>query len=189
MSTPRPIDYSLDLLDEATSGAAMQLARKVERVLAAALSNPAVRAVDFADPELFSQGSIDPPGTYRLETWFHYVFDLDQPAVGPNSLLSVTRYVLRPDPVDPPLPDVRGVPMGRNDAGAETIGQYLSRLLSRVWDEEEEFDGKRPFGNSGWQSEVYAALDNSEFAAGGYVTSSHEYNELIREAIRLGFEP
>lgn len=48
--------------------------------------------------------------------------------------------------------------MDTNDSGAETVGDYLRALLRNVWQEEEEFSGKRPFGNSGWQSEVYNAL-------------------------------
>ena len=45
-----------------------------------------------------------------------------------------------------------------NDADAETIGDYLKELLGAVWVEEESFSGKRPFGNSAWKYEVYAAL-------------------------------
>lgn len=39
-----------------------------------------------------------------------------------------------------------------------TIRDYLVELLLSLWDKEESFSGKRPFGNSGWQYEVYAAL-------------------------------
>ena len=48
--------------------------------------------------------------------------------------------------------------MGTNDAKAKTIRGYLKSLLSELWREEESFSGKRPFGNSGWQWEVYRAL-------------------------------
>lgn len=50
-----------------------------------------------------------------------------------------------------------------NDAYAETIQDYLLKLLRAVWEEEIAFEGKRPFGNSDWQYEVYLAL-----ALGGY---------------------
>lgn len=53
---------------------------------------------------------------------------------------------------------VLDVKMPENDANAETIREYFLKLLSKVWKEEEGFDGKRPFGNSGWTSEVYNAL-------------------------------
>lgn len=54
------------------------------------------------------------------------------------------------------------VPMQRNDAGAKTIGDYLKALLARVWEEEEGFSGKRPFGNSGWKDEVFQALFDAD---------------------------
>lgn len=45
-----------------------------------------------------------------------------------------------------------------NDAGAETIRDYLKALLTDLWRETEGFSGKRPFGNSGWEYEVYNSL-------------------------------
>lgn len=49
--------------------------------------------------------------------------------------------------------------MAPNDAYAATVREYLVALLAAVWDEGEGFDGKRPFGNSGWEGEVLEALD------------------------------
>lgn len=54
--------------------------------------------------------------------------------------------------------EILDCPMGKNDAGADTVREYFCRLLLKVWEDEEEFDGKRPFGNSGWQSDVRGAL-------------------------------
>lgn len=48
--------------------------------------------------------------------------------------------------------------MGENDADASTIRDYLKSLLTLVWSDGEGFDGKRPFGNSGWEGEIYATL-------------------------------
>lgn len=48
--------------------------------------------------------------------------------------------------------------MAENDAGAITIREYLINLLRRVCVEQEGFSGKRPFGNSGWEFELYKAL-------------------------------
>lgn len=45
-----------------------------------------------------------------------------------------------------------------NDAGAATIHDYLIKLLMMVWEEGECFDGKRPFGNSSWEYDLYGAL-------------------------------
>lgn len=45
-----------------------------------------------------------------------------------------------------------------NDAEAFTIRDYLVKLMADVWRYRECFDGKRPFGNSGWQYDIYKAL-------------------------------
>lgn len=42
--------------------------------------------------------------------------------------------------------------------GTGTVRSYLKDLLHTLWVEEEGFSGKRPFGNSGWQFDVYQAL-------------------------------
>lgn len=39
-----------------------------------------------------------------------------------------------------------------------TIKDYLKRLLSTLWEEAEMFSGKRPFGNSGWEYDIYGCL-------------------------------
>jgi len=39
-----------------------------------------------------------------------------------------------------------------------TIRDYLIRLLSDVWRDGEGFNGKRPFGNSGWESDLITPL-------------------------------
>jgi len=58
-----------------------------------------------------------------------------------------------------------------------TLHDYLRRLLSAVWQEAEGFCGKRPFGNSGWQYDVYAALIRNkvmpgDFDENGYVAET-----------------
>jgi hypothetical protein len=77
-----------------------------------------------------------------------------------------------PAPASSNAPDVRHIlalPMDANDAGATTIGDYLRKLSSEVWRENEGFDGKRPFGDSGWEYVVYAAL-----AKGGAIKASFD---------------
>jgi len=37
-----------------------------------------------------------------------------------------------------------------NEGEPITVRQYFARLLSVLWDDEESFSGKRPFGNSDW---------------------------------------
>lgn len=58
------------------------------------------------------------------------------------------------------------IPMQENDARAKTIGEYLEKLLLTLWDEEEMFSGKRPFGNSGWKWEIYTALVSTKVVNG-----------------------
>jgi hypothetical protein len=48
--------------------------------------------------------------------------------------------------------------MGPNDANAATIRDYLVKLLAELWTWGESFSGKRPFGNSGWEYDLYDAL-------------------------------
>ena len=66
------------------------------------------------------------------------------------------------------------IPMEENDAEAKTIGEYLKKLFCTLWEEGEGFSGKHPFGNSGWQYDVYAALIkagvvNGKLDSNGYV--------------------
>ena len=55
-----------------------------------------------------------------------------------------------------------------------TIRSYLMTLLTTVWDEQEMFSGKRPFGNSGWCYDLYIPLIKAGYVEGkidedGYV--------------------
>lgn len=62
-----------------------------------------------------------------------------------------------------------------SDAGDNlTVRDYLRTLLETLWREGEGFSGKRPFGNSGWEYELYAPLIKGGFIKGtldgdGYV--------------------
>lgn len=88
--------------------------------------------------------------------------------------------------------DILDLPMGENDAEAPTIRAYFRSLLSTLWTEEQGFSGKRPFGNSGWQHDVYLALakgggfpaesvdEDGEIAAG---FDYAEADRLIQQAI------
>ena len=63
--------------------------------------------------------------------------------------------------------EILALPMQHNDAEAATIGDYLKALLRELWRRGEGFSGKRPFGNSGWEHELYRAL-----IAGGAVNGT-----------------
>ena len=87
------------------------------------------------------------------------------------------------------------IPMGENDAGAKTIGEYFKKLLLTLWKEGEGFSGKRPFGNSGWDYEIYAALIKAGVVPGnldedGYVENI-DYDKAdiaVMEAIESIFK-
>jgi len=68
------------------------------------------------------------------------------------------------------------IKMQKNDAGVDTVEDYLKELLLKLWDEGECFSGKRPFGNSGWEYELYHAL-----ALNGLVEGEidPEYGDLV----------
>ena len=58
--------------------------------------------------------------------------------------------------------------------GEITLREYFKKLLTTLWKEKEGFSGKRPFGNSGWQYDVYKALIENDLMPGildenGYV--------------------
>jgi len=63
----------------------------------------------------------------------------------------------------------------RNDAKATNIREYLVELLAQLWQEGESFSGKRPFGNSGWDWELYGAL----YDAGHVKGRRDEYGDLF----------
>jgi hypothetical protein len=62
-----------------------------------------------------------------------------------------------------------------SDAGDDlTVRDYLKTLLQTMWEEGEGFSGKRPFGNSGWEYDLYKPLIAAGFIKGkldsdGYV--------------------
>jgi hypothetical protein len=86
--------------------------------------------------------------------------------------------------------EVLKLPMDANDSGATTIKGYLHALLKKLWQEEEGFSGKRPFGNSGWSSDLHKPLIIAGAVKGrldpdGYIQEcdSKEADRLIFEAI------
>lgn len=54
--------------------------------------------------------------------------------------------------------DVLNCPIETRDCDATTIREYLVELLYTLWEEGEGFSSKRPFGNSGWEYDLYHAL-------------------------------
>ena len=50
--------------------------------------------------------------------------------------------------------------------GTLTVRQYLRALLDKLWDEDESFNSKRPFGNSSWVYDLYDPLSLAGFIPG-----------------------
>lgn len=77
-----------------------------------------------------------------------------------------------------------------NDASASSVREYLVNLLLCLWAEGEGFSGKRPFGNSGWQHELYVPLVEHGIVTGvldedGFIESvdTTKADLVIRDAI------
>ena len=47
-----------------------------------------------------------------------------------------------------------------------TVKEYLKELLLELWTEAECFSGKRPFGNSDWQYDIYQVLIKNKIISG-----------------------
>lgn len=60
--------------------------------------------------------------------------------------------------------------------GEITIKEYLILLLRTLWREGEGFSGKRPFGNSGWDYDLYIALIKA-----GYVEGTFDEDGFIED--------
>ncbi len=76
---------------------------------------------------------------------------------------------------------VLACPMAQNDAEAATVRDYLKALLRGVWNEGEGFNGKRPFGNSSWEYEVFSALAKGKLIS--RADSTRRGYALVNEAI------
>lgn len=66
--------------------------------------------------------------------------------------------------------------------GPTTIKELLIAILGRFWKDPEGFRGKRPFGDSGWQSEVFLALVQN-----GLLSSMNEHDRG-RKLVALAIE-
>lgn len=69
-----------------------------------------------------------------------------------------------------------------NDAGAATIREYLVKLLATLWDEGEGFSGKRPLGNSCWESDLYIPLIKAGIVEGVLDEENGWLDEISDEA-------
>jgi len=85
-----------------------------------------------------------------------------------------------------PARQILDLPLPPNDADATTVRGYLIALLAEVWREEQSFSGKHPFGNSGWQHDIYVPMIRAGLVAGSldeYDSPNDDFN--YRNADRL----
>ena len=70
------------------------------------------------------------------------------------------------------------------DIGTVTIREYLYALLKKLWVQEESFNSKRPFGNSGWQNPLEKPLLEAGFVSGDLCTDDDgsTYVETISDS-------
>jgi hypothetical protein len=68
-----------------------------------------------------------------------------------------------------------------------TVRQYLLKLLSTLWLEDECFNGKRPFGNSGWQDQINQIIEDKGLykPCGDYWTDKGAFKNIMIEAIQI----
>lgn len=72
-----------------------------------------------------------------------------------------------------------------------TIKWYLKELLTTLWREGESFSGKRPFGDSSWEYDLYkplirAGIVEGTFDEDGYIAEFNDEtkaNKIIFECI------
>jgi hypothetical protein len=67
--------------------------------------------------------------------------------------------------------------------GQGTIRDYLHTLLRKVWAEGDGFNGKRPFGNSNWEYDLYIALAKGHMLNGAVFDEDDLLQELPDEEI------
>lgn len=77
------------------------------------------------------------------------------------------------------MEQVLAVKLPPNDAGASNVAHYLLFLAEGVYRWNEDFSGKRPFGNSSWWHEIETPVAE-EF---GLDEESDEARDLIFEAL------
>lgn len=66
-----------------------------------------------------------------------------------------------------------------------TMRKFFEILLLTLWYEKDSFSGKRPFGNSGWEYQVYKSLIRGGFISGSLDEDGFVEHIDISEADRL----
>lgn len=86
------------------------------------------------------------------------------------------------------IKDVLNIKFNSNDLGEISIKGYLLSLLKELWVKKDRFSGKRPFGDGGWEYELYKVLVlNNVIKADidGGCEAVHDYNKLEADVVIL----
>ncbi len=95
------------------------------------------------------------------------------------------KYVPEPDaPADKGLLAALEVRFDSDAGDNLTVRDYLRTLLMTLWEEQESFSGKRPFGNSGWEYEVLMPLAAAGFVDLGPLSEDGEPYNWTQEKIQ-----
>ena len=85
--------------------------------------------------------------------------------------------------------DILSLEFYSNDLGQDlTIREFFEHLLLTLWFEKEEFDGKRPFGNSDWDGDLLVCLIKNKVLKGkidsdGYIQTIDHSDEYVSDFI------
>ena len=91
-----------------------------------------------------------------------------------NVFIDGVRYVPQPDlPAGQELLAALDVRFDSDAGQGLSVRDYFWRLLRDVWIEQDMFSGKRPFGNSGWEYDLYGPL-----ARAGFIEASVQGTEV-----------
>ena len=75
------------------------------------------------------------------------------------------------------LNDILDYEFNFEDCGAGSIREYFYMLLHTLYRQGEGFSGKRPFGNSGWESDIFEAFVEMGAIKGKIVRDEDGYLE------------
>lgn len=83
------------------------------------------------------------------------------------------------------------VEIPNNYGEPRTLRKYLRDLLWELWNTTADFSGKRPFGDSGWEFDIYTELVKAGFVEGDLVEGlidTTAADRIVFAAIELIFE-
>lgn len=84
---------------------------------------------------------------------------------------------------EPTGKEILAVIINDGDGGESTLRECFIALLSILWEEGSGFSSKRPFGNSDWQWDVYAALIKAGHVE-GEIDEYGSVNEFDKAAMK-----